>query len=274
MVNYNHSPLGKTTEYRRTYSPDLLFPIPRQGKREEIGIGNDLPFHGADIWNAYELSWLNAKGKPIVGLAKITVPCTSSNIIESKSLKLYFNSFNQTTFNNRAEVLAIIQNDLSQAAQAKVHIELWELEHYPDLVIKPLPSFCIDLLDISCNTYQTEPNFLKTGSNQIVQETLHSNLLRSNCLVTGQPDWGTVEITYTGKSIDREGLLRYIVSFRHHIEFHEQCVERIFVDIIRQCQPESLSVCAYYTRRGGIDINPYRSTDSNFVPNNIRLCRQ
>ncbi|MDF2690844.1 MAG: NADPH-dependent 7-cyano-7-deazaguanine reductase QueF [Gammaproteobacteria bacterium] len=268
------SPLGKKTHYVEHYSPELLFPIPRQGKREEIGLSQTLPFYGADIWNAYELSWLNPKGKPIVGIAQIIVPCDSSHIFESKSLKLYLNSLNQARFTNKAELVDIIKQDLSRAAGKAVAVEIWEIEEFPDMTITKLESNCLDKLDISCDTYQTQANFLKTESELTVEESFHSNLLRSNCLVTGQPDWGTLEISYHGKKIDRIGLLRYIVSFRHHIEFHEQCVERIFVDIMQQCQPQSLSVCARYTRRGGIDINPYRSTNPNFKPANIRLSRQ
>jgi 7-cyano-7-deazaguanine reductase len=273
MGNYSNSPLGKSFNYRQDYAPELLFPIPRKGKREEIGIAQNLPFFGADIWNAYELSWLNSKGKPIVGLAQIIVPCHSPNIIESKSLKLYFNSFNQTTFTDKNKVITTIKNDLSHAANADVMIDLWETHEFPDLLIRNLNSRCLDQLDISCNTYLTDFNFLKT-QNSFVEETVYSDLLRSNCLVTGQPDWGTVEINYRGKKINHEGLLQYIVSFRNHTEFHEQCVERIFMDIMRQCSPEKLSVYARYTRRGGIDINPYRSTDINYSPANIRLCRQ
>ncbi|MDF2529282.1 MAG: queF [Gammaproteobacteria bacterium] len=247
------SPLGKPTSYVQHYSPELLFPIPRQPKRDEIGVGKALPFYGADIWNTYELSWLNPKGKPVVGLAQLIVPCESPNIFESKSLKLYFNSFNQTQFTDNAELTATIQHDLSLAAGDQVSVTVWEIEEFPKLTITQLESDCLDKLDISCDTYETHPDFLKLESQEIVNEHLHSNLLRSNCLVTGQPDWGTVEITYSGKKIDHAGLLRYIVSFRHHIEFHEQCVERIFMDIMTYCQPESLSVCARYTRRGGID---------------------
>jgi 7-cyano-7-deazaguanine reductase len=268
------SPLGKKVSYVQHYSPELLFPITRQGKRDEIGIGKALPFYGADIWNTYELSWLNKKGKPIVGLAQIVVPCESPNIIESKSLKLYFNSLNQTQFADTAQLAATLTKDLSSSAGKEVSVQIWEMEAFPDTTITKLKSTCLDCLDISCDTYETDPGFLKNESHEIVEESLHSNLLRSNCLVTGQPDWGTVEISYRGKKIDHNGLLRYIVSFRHHIEFHEQCVERIFMDIMRQCRPQSLSIVARYTRRGGIDINPYRSTDPTFKPINLRLCRQ
>lgn len=270
----NASPLGKKVEYKQEYDPGLLFPIPRQSKRDEIGIGKDLPFYGADIWNAYELSWLNPKGKPVVAFAEITVPCTSEAIFESKSLKLYFNSLNQTSFENKHIVARTIQHDLSRAVNAPVEIKIWEVDEFSEIKLGKLNSYCLDQLDIECKTYLTEPNFLTTISNNHVVESIHSNLLRSNCLVTGQPDWGTIEIHYRGKQIDHAGLLRYIVSFRHHIEFHEQCVERIFIDIMSRCKPESLSVVARYTRRGGIDINPYRSTEPDFVPVSIRLCRQ
>jgi 7-cyano-7-deazaguanine reductase len=268
------SPLGKKVSYVQHYAPELLFPIARQGKRDEIGVGKALPFYGADIWNTYELSWLNKKGKPIVGLAEISIPCESPNIIESKSLKLYFNSFNQSQFSDKNDVISTIKKDLSLCTGKEANVQVWEAEEFPEIHISRLKSLCLDSLDISCDSYETNPAFLSIESDKLVKETLHSNLLRSNCLVTGQPDWGTVEISYAGRKIKHEGLLRYIVSFRNHIEFHEQCVERIFMDIMRQCQPESLSVCARYTRRGGIDINPYRSTDPNFKPVSLRLCRQ
>ncbi|MDO8953569.1 MAG: NADPH-dependent 7-cyano-7-deazaguanine reductase QueF [Gammaproteobacteria bacterium] len=274
MTNLHSSALGKSTSYMQHYAPELLFPISRQGKRDEIAVGKELPFCGADVWNAYELSWLNAKGKPLVGLAQITVPCESPAIIESKSLKLYFNSLNQTPFVDKAALTQTIIKDLSQAAGILVAVEIWEVDEFPDMTITTLKSDCLDSLDIFCDTYLTEPAFLKLSGGKITEQRLHSNLLRSNCLITGQPDWGTVEISYKGPEIDREGLLRYIISFRHHIEFHEQCIERIFMDIMRKCGPESLTICARYTRRGGIDINPYRSTDPNYKQATIRLSRQ
>ncbi len=267
-----HAPLGKQSSYIAIYQPDLLFPIPRQGKRDEIGVTGALPFQGGDFWNAFEISWLNSKGKPQVAMAEFLIPCESPNIIESKSFKLYLNSFNNTAFESFSIVATTLKRDLSQAAGADVIVKLMPLTQAQEHISAHFSGICLDELDISCDTYTTEPAFLTT-ENSTVTETVYSDLLKSNCLVTGQPDWGSVQITYTGKKINHEGLLRYLVSFRNHNEFHEQCVERIFMDISRQCAPEKLLVYARYTRRGGLDINPYRA---NYPVNvdNTRLCRQ
>lgn len=276
MTNYDiltQAPLGKTSAYISQYQPDLLFPIPRQSKRDEIGISNTLPFFGNDIWNAFEVSWLNAKGKPVVAAAEFIFPCESPNIIESKSFKLYLNSLNNTSFESFAEVEKILVSDLSDAAGAAISVKLNPLSHTSVKVAQQFEGICLDDMDIACDTYTTQPEYLTT-ENQVITETLHSDLLKSNCLVTGQPDWGSVQITYTGKKIHHEGLLKYIVSFRNHNEFHEQCVERIFMDITKHCQPEKLSVYARYTRRGGLDINPYRTNDPVINIGNLRLFRQ
>jgi 7-cyano-7-deazaguanine reductase len=267
------SPLGKTSTYISNYQRELLFPIPRKIKRDEIYVPAVLPFTGADIWNGFEISWLNAKGKPVVALGEFIFPCTSANIIESKSFKLYLNSFNNTSFESLEKVEAIMAQDLSEAAEADVTVKLFKLDEVTDIRLQSFAGVNLDDLDIRCDTYTVSPEFL-TVENEKVSENLFSDLLKSNCLVTGQPDWGSVRIQYQGNKINREGLLKYIVSFRNHNEFHEQCVERIFMDIKELCQPESLTVEARYTRRGGLDINPYRSTDANFVPENIRSCRQ
>jgi 7-cyano-7-deazaguanine reductase len=254
------SPLGKATEYCDHYAPELLFPIPRRIKRAEIGVDDAaLPFVGEDVWNAYEISWLNAKGKPVVALGCFRVPAASPNLIESKSFKLYLNSFNQSTFADVDAVRTTLTNDLSAAAGASVSVTVEPLGQRPRPVIAYPEGELLDDLDVSCDTYQPAPELLRTCDGAVVEETLYSHLLKSNCLVTGQPDWGMVVIRYRGQPIDREGLLRYIVSFRNHNEFHEQCVERIYCDIARQCAPEALSVFARYTRRGGLDINPFRS---------------
>ncbi len=266
----DNSPLGKTSTYISHYQRDLLFPIPRQTKRDEIGIHGTLPFVGDDIWNAYEISWLNAKGKPVVAIGEFIFPCQSPNIIESKSFKLYLNSFNNTLFDSTESVTAIMQRDLSEAVGAPIKIKLFSLKE-----IKSLQHFSgiyLDILDIHCDTYTTKPEFLMT-EDEHVTETLYSDLLKSNCLITGQPDWGSIQITYTGKKIQHDGLLKYIVSFRNHNEFHEQCVERIFMDITTHCQPEKLLVYARYTRRGGLDINPWRSNLTT-PQKNMRLIRQ
>lgn len=269
------SPLGKPTEYCDQYAPELLFPIPRQIKRSEIGIDAAvLPFVGEDIWNAYELSWLNAKGKPVVAVGRFRVPADSPNLIESKSFKLYLNSFNQTSFAHIEEVTAALARDLSAAAGGAVDVDLQPLSARPQAVIAYPDGELLDDLDITIDTYEPAPSLLRTADAPIVEETLYSHLLKSNCLVTGQPDWAMLVVRYTGAPIDREGLLRYIISFRQHNEFHEQCVERVFVDILRQCQPSALSVFARYTRRGGLDINPYRRTPGTAVPAPFAEIRQ
>jgi len=269
------SPLGKPTEYRTDYAPELLYPIPRQLKRDELGLaGGALPFVGEDLWNAYELSWLNPKGKPQVAVAAFRVPADSPSLVESKSLKLYLNSFNQTVFTDADAVSAVIAADLSAAAGAAVSVRVETLDHRPPASIGYPDGVLLDELDIACDTYQPAPELLAITPGEEVEETLYSHLLKSNCLVTGQPDWAMVVIRYRGRPIDRAGLLRYIVSFREHNEFHEQCVERIFCDIRRQCAPAALAVHARYTRRGGLDINPFRSTGEFPAPDNTRELRQ
>jgi len=270
------SMLGKKAAYVQTYNPKLLYQIPRAGKRLEIGIDPDaLPFVGFDCWNHYEVSWLNNKGKPHVAIAEIIYDCHSPYIVESKSLKLYFNSFNNTKIKSIDELQNIIKKDLEAIIGMPVEVIIHEFSTIKAISIQEhLEGECIDNLDISCDTYMVEPNYLTTDNTQVT-ETLYSDLLKSNCLVTNQPDWGSVQISYTGNKINREGLLKYIVSFRNHNEFHEQCIERIFADIMKQCKPTELTVYGRYTRRGGLDINPYRSTkqkDCNAL--NMRLIRQ
>lgn len=267
------SPLGKKTTYISEYQRDLLFPIPRKAKRDEIDVPVRLPFKGVDIWNAYELSWLNAKGKPIVALGEFIFPCESPNIIESKSFKLYLNSFTNTPFDSVETVKKIIQKDLSEFAGSEVQVKILPIESFSGHQLKSFEGICLDNLDISCDHYQINPAYLKT-ENTIVSETVYSNVLKSNCLVTGQPDWGSVQIHYTGHRISHEGLLKYLVSFRNHNEFHEQCVERIFMDIMRECHPQQLTVYACYTRRGGLDINPFRSTEKDIPESMTRQYRQ
>jgi 7-cyano-7-deazaguanine reductase len=274
MINHpSHSELGKATPYDTTYNPSRLFPIPRASKREEIGIDvTNLPFTGADFWNHYEVSWLNLRGKPRVALAEIILPCESPSIIESKSMKLYFNSLNGSKFESMETLESLIQKDLSDAAGALVHVSLKPLSDQP--LLGRFTGESIDELEVDCDTYHVNPDFLATSPG-IVEETLCSDLLKSNCLVTHQPDWGSVQIHYKGPKIEREGLLKYLVSFRDHDEFHEQCIERIFIDILQHCKPEALSVYGRYTRRGGLDINPYRSTKAFPLSNaSSRLVRQ
>ncbi|RKP46053.1 NADPH-dependent 7-cyano-7-deazaguanine reductase QueF [Trinickia fusca] len=265
--------LGKQSKYESTYNPDKLFAIPRTIKREEIGITGELPFFGVDVWNHYEVSWLTPRGVPRVAIATIVVPCTSANVIESKSMKLYFNTFNNTSFGTQAEVERIAARDLSHCAGAPVSVTLEPLEGAAAQQIGAPAGSSIDEQDIAIDKFSVDRQLLATHDEH-VSETLYSNLLKSNCLVTGQPDWGTVSITYEGRRIDRAALLKYVVSFRNHEEFHEQCVERIFKDIQDQCAPTRLTVAARYTRRGGIDINPVRSSEPLHDAPNQRLIRQ
>ncbi len=265
-------PLGKASAYVSQYDPTLLCPFPRQVKRDEIGVVVDLPFSGVDLWNGYELSWLNSNGMPQVAMARFSFACESPFLIESKSFKLYLNSFNQTHLNSRDELGKRLHDDLSAASGALVEVELMTLAEAEHLLAQ-LPGDCLDNLDIEIDNYQLQPEGLCADPKDQVSEILHSHLLKSNCLVTNQPDWGSLLIEYSGPRIDREALLRYLISFRQHNEFHEQCVERIFVDLQRYCQPRQLSVQAWYTRRGGLDINPFR-TNCGQKPRLVRLVRQ
>jgi 7-cyano-7-deazaguanine reductase len=270
------SPLGKASAYRSDYAPELLFPIARQSKRDELGLHGTLPFFGVDVWNAYELSWLNQRGKPQVAVARVTVPADSPNIIESKSFKLYLNSFNQTRLDGPDALKQLLQQDLAAAAGANVQVAITMQEDFGTLAMGELEGRLLDRLDIDVDNYSPQPETLRADFDQLpVTETLVSHLLKSNCLVTGQPDWGSVQITYCGPQIDQESLLKYLIGFREHNEFHEQCVERIFTDILRQCQPQQLTVYARYTRRGGLDINPWRTNFSGAQrPSNLRNARQ
>nr|Q31DJ4.1 RecName: Full=NADPH-dependent 7-cyano-7-deazaguanine reductase; AltName: Full=7-cyano-7-carbaguanine reductase; AltName: Full=NADPH-dependent nitrile oxidoreductase; AltName: Full=PreQ(0) reductase [Hydrogenovibrio crunogenus XCL-2] len=265
--------LGQTTPYCQAYDPTILFPIPRQEKRDELGFDlKTLPFTGEDVWTGYEISWLNLKGKPQVGWAEFVFSAEAPNLIESKSFKLYLNSFNGTRFESEDAVIACWQNDLSQACGKPVGVRFYRLDE--SIVLQGnLPGHCLDALDIEVEDYQVNPDLLHTDSDQIVSETLNSHLLKSNCLVTGQPDWGSIVVRYEGAQINHEALLKYLISFREHNEFHEQCVERVFTDIMRFCQPKKLTVYARYLRRGGLDINPYRSNYEQ-VFDRARLVRQ
>lgn len=267
------SPLGKKSAYINEYDRGLLFPIPRKIKRDEISVSEPPPFLGFDVWNAYEISWLNKKGKPQVAIGTIIISCLSENIIESKSFKLYLNSFNNTKITCIKELEEIIQNDIEYAAKGKVKVSIKTLDEFTHEKIGNLLGENIDNQDISFDKYEVNSNYLECVNMTPITEIFNSNLLKSNCLVTGQPDWGSIEITYTGPQINKEGLLRYLVSFRDHNEFHEQCVERIFMDIKKKCSPETLTVKAYYTRRGGLDINPIRSS-SAIDYSRIRTARQ
>ncbi|WP_345828789.1 NADPH-dependent 7-cyano-7-deazaguanine reductase QueF [Erwinia sp. HDF1-3R] len=267
--------LGKPTEYHDKYDPGLLQGVPRSLNREPLALYPDnLPFHGADIWTLYELSWLNARGLPQVALGEVVLNANSTHLIESKSFKLYLNSFNQTRFADWGEVRATLERDLSACAGGEVSAALFRLHEVEGQPIGSFSGYCIDEQDIEIDNYAFSTDYLLNATQpEIVEEQLVSHLLKSNCLITNQPDWGSVQISYRGPRIQREALLRYLVSFRQHNEFHEQCVERIFNDIHRFCQPESLSVYARYTRRGGLDINPWRS-NGVYKPGRSRLVRQ
>lgn len=281
MNTPEQSQLGKSSSYVDQYDAALLFPIARRSKRDEIGLTGTLPFFGADLWTAYELSWLNPRGKPQLALARITVPAESTHIVESKSVKLYLNSFNNSVFADASAVQTRLREDLSAAVwqggavMSSVGVQLVLPQDFDKEPVHELDGLNLDRLDLECAHYQPAPELLTAQLNEApVTETLTSQLLKSNCLVTGQPDWGSVRISYTGPQIDQAGLLQYIVSFRNHNEFHEQCVERIFMDIWRACKPSKLEVYARYTRRGGVDINPWRTSHPMAAPVNIRTARQ
>ena len=266
--------LGKAVEYQTHYAPELLQGVPRSLSREQIGLTDELPFTGVDIWNGYELSWLNSKGKPQVAILRCAVPIDSPNLIESKSFKLYLNSFNQTSFDSSEQVQQALTEDLSRCAGRPVSVEMIPASAFSQLRMEEFAGQCIDDLDIEVNQYDLQPDLLALeGGDDTVDETLYSNLLKSNCLITNQPDWASVLIRYQGKRIDHESLLRYLISFRMHNEFHEQCVERIFNDIQQRCNPLKLTVYACYTRRGGLDINPFRSNFEAPYPQ-LRQARQ
>lgn len=275
VSNPESSELGKKSEYDAHYNPDKLFAIPRKLKRDEIGVTDPLPFSGYDVWNHYEVSWLNQKGKPVAAIAEIIYSCDTPRIIESKSMKLYFNSLNNTRFEDADTVQKTIANDIAERVGGVVIVNIKTLPLEQDDVLNANPAgYCLDHLDIECFVYEVKPDILFVEDRE-AEEVVYSNLLKSNCLVTNQPDWGSVEIRYRGRQINHENLLKYIVSFRNHNEFHEQCIERIFVDITRYCKPASLTVIGRYTRRGGVDINPFRTSDFNIGPIvNKRLCRQ
>jgi 7-cyano-7-deazaguanine reductase len=281
MNTPEQSQLGKPAQYADHYDASLLFPISRAPKREEIGLSSELPFFGADLWTAYEVSWLTPRGKPQVAIAHVTVPCETPNIVESKSFKLYLNSFTNSAFDSPDAVRDRIRSDVSEAvwrgapSQSSVGVRIVMPEQFELEKVRELGGLSLDRLDIECTLYTPAPELLKTVSGETpVDETLVSNLLKSNCLVTGQPDWGSVQVHYTGPQIDQASLLQYIVSFRNHNEFHEQCVERIFMDVWTRCKPTRLAVFARYTRRGGLDINPFRSSHPIAAPKNVRTARQ
>jgi len=269
------SPLGKPSSYTEQYDASLLFPIARKNARDQIGIGATLPFFGTDIWNAYELSWLNARGKPQIAVATFYVPAESPNIVESKSFKLYLGSFAHTQFDSIEVVRDTIKRDVSAACGSTVSLHLYPPAEFNKLGLDEFEGTPLDRLDLDTDVYLPDASLLTAAVDEApVEETLFSNLLKSNCPVTGQPDWGSVQIHYVGPQIDHAGLLRYIISYRNHTGFHEQCVEKIFLDVLKMCQPVKLAVYARYTRRGGLDINPFRTNFNLPMPDNLRTARQ
>lgn len=273
--NYHGELLGQQTEYVSVYTPSLLCPIPRSQSRQGLGLLDaSLPFRGVDIWTGYELSWLNPKGKPQVAVAEFEVPANSPNIIESKSFKLYLNSLNGTHFNNSLDLIKTVESDLSVAAGAPVMMTLHSLAQATQRGVGRFAGECLDELDIDVDCYEPNAELLQVQQPEVqVYDNVYSDLLKSNCPVTGQPDWASVYISYHGPKIERESLLKYIISFREHQDFHEHCVERMFMDIKERCRPLQLSVYARYTRRGGLDINPFR-TSGDDAPEGVRLIRQ
>ena len=270
--------LGQATPYPDQYDPSLLFPIARSENRLKLDIkpNQALPFVGVDIWNAFELSWLNKKGKPQIALAEFQVPADSPNMIESKSFKLYLNSFNSARFEDEAEVRERLITDLSAVAGSKIAIRINPTEAVAKKGMQEMSGVLMDRLDIEIDpNLSADPTLLEVNESfGPIEQCLVSHLLKSNCPVTGQPDWASIQIRYQGRPILEEGLLRYLIGFRQLGEFHEHCVETIFTDIKRQCKPEKLSVYARYTRRGGLDINPFRTDHNAPWPENTRHARQ
>jgi 7-cyano-7-deazaguanine reductase len=270
--------LGQATPYPDQYDPSLLFPIPRSENRLKLDIKPNqvLPFVGVDIWNAFELSWLNKKGKPQIALAEFQVPADSPNMIESKSFKLYLNSFNSARFDDEAEVRERLITDLSAVAGSKIATRIHSTEAVAKKGMQEMSGVLMDRLDIEIDpSLSADPALLEVNESfGPIEQCLVSHLLKSNCPVTGQPDWASIQIRYQGRPILEEGLMRYLIGFRQLGEFHEHCVETIFTDIKRQCKPEKLSVYARYTRRGGLDINPFRTDHNSPWPENLRHARQ
>ncbi|WP_038205330.1 NADPH-dependent 7-cyano-7-deazaguanine reductase QueF [Xenophilus azovorans] len=282
------SQLGRSSAYVDRYDPSLLFPLSRAPQRQALGIAPPppgeaprLPFFGADMWSAFELSWLNPRGKPQVAIAHFTIPCESPNIIESKSFKLYLNSFNGSAFADAEAVRERLRADVAEALwrgserSGSIGLKLLAPDHFDREGVAELDGLDLDRLDLDCTHYEPAPELLTAQFDEApVTEVLTSRLLKSNCRVTGQPDWGSVQVRYNGPPIDQAGLLRYIVSFRNHNEFHEPCCERIFMDIQARCRPTKLAVYCRYTRRGGLDINPFRASWPQALPPNVRTARQ
>ncbi|MDC1435837.1 NADPH-dependent 7-cyano-7-deazaguanine reductase QueF [Gammaproteobacteria bacterium] len=270
------NPLGKETYYPGTFDPDLLVALPRSTNRNQLSLNEQLPFVGEDIWHAYEISWLNKQGLPKVAIGRFAFSCESPFIIESKSFKLFLNSLNQETFDDKHDVINLLTENLSHCASAEVKVTLFELEESVDLIKLP-EGICLDSVDVQINNYQPNSALLtnlEDNADEIVEECLYSDLFKSNCPVTNQPDWGTISINYKGPAISHAGLLAYLISYRLHSDYHENCIEKIFVDIQQNCNPQELTVQGNFLRRGGLDINPVRSTDKKLIKTLPRFIRQ
>ena len=260
--------LGKTTPSAQRYAPELLYPIAREQARGTLGISSELPFLGVDVWHAYELSWLDGQGRPVACVGRFSIPIESPNLVESKSFKLYLNSLNSERFDSTSSLIDRVQSDVSAVAGAAVALDVLALDD-PSLAGVSLPGTCIDTCSYVASDREPEADMLQASnstSGAVVEESLYSHLLRSLCPVTGQPDWASVLVTYRGQPLDHDSLLSYLVAYREHQEFHEQCVERMFCDLYERLSPEFLQVQAFYTRRGGMDINPFRSTNRQATP--------
>ena len=267
-------PLGRKTDYSDIYAPELLCPIPRAQSRQPMGLATELPFTGADIWNAWELTWLAENGQPVVATAELVVPAESPNIVESKSLKLFLNSFAMSTFSSPVDVAGALATDIGACVGAEVGVTVAPVASTEARPVSRLAGACLDRMAVACADREINPALLEADSDTIVTEDLHTHVLRSLCPVTAQPDIGSLQISYRGPRIDPASLLRYVVSYRQHSGFHEACVEQMFLDLVSRCRPEKLSIQARYLRRGGIDINPFRSNDDSERPVNLRLWRQ
>lgn len=269
----NKSLLGQSTDYIDTYTPSLLYPVPRGEARAAIGLEAPLPFRGGDLWHAYELSWLDARGKPVAAVADFSLSCDTQNIIESKSFKLYLNSFSNTRFASREEVKETLEKDLTGCAGGEVKarvLSLGEAEQMPHMALE---GTCLDDIELEIDQYEYAPELLHVDTGGERSHVLYTHLLRSRCPVTGQPDWATLVVRYRGRPINEQGLLRYVVALRNHQGFHEQIIERVFMDIMARCAPAALTVYGRFTRRGGLDINPFRSNFESLPPS-LRTVRQ
>jgi 7-cyano-7-deazaguanine reductase len=273
LPDLDRAPLGHATGYPDTYDPAQLFAVSRTPGRAALGLTDALPFTGSDLWTAYELTWLGSRGKPAIAIATIEVPASSASIVESKSMKLYLGSFAQSSFASADALVAVIEHDLSAKTGAKVRVTLKDSITFDGERIAELEGESLDTLPVDCSAYEVDPATL-IASGAKVEEALTTNLFRSVCPVTGQPDIASMRIAYRGAQIDRPGLLRYLVSYRRHPGFHEHCVERTFVDLVSRCRCEQLTIYARFTRRGGIDINPFRTNAPVAIPPNVRTARQ